>query len=127
MTSEITRDTLVPAKRTAITAAIHAVCWDRNLDSHSTVDTEAHCRIEQLLPEVIALAKAVGPYDLATFESALPRTICLQCGNQDALGRCPIRAEADCCLYRYLPLLYDAIHRAEGWVDDHTASSWGGE
>lgn len=98
--------------RDAITKQVHAICFDRNLDPASTVDTEAGCRIERFLPQLVDIAKRVGPADLGAFQSAFERTVCAQCGELDALGTCPIREQAACCLYRYLPLIYEAIHRA---------------
>lgn len=99
--------------REALTRHVHSICWNRNLDSQSMINTEADCRIERLLPNLVALAKLVGPGDYATFESALPSTICVTCGNQDMSGDCRVREEAECCLYRYLPLVYDAIHSVD--------------
>ena len=106
-------ETYLQPYQEAITSHVHAVCIDRNLDPHSRVKTEAACRIERFLPELVGLARAVGPEDLARFEGAFEHTICLQCGNQNALGVCREREAAACCLYRYLPLIYDAIHRVE--------------
>lgn len=103
-------DSLAPY-REAIATSVHAVCWDRNLDPHSPIDTEASCRIERLLPEVVRLVRAVGPTDFATFEEAFMKTICVQCGHRDATGTCRVQERAECCLYRYLPLVYDAILR----------------
>ena len=96
--------------RDAVVARIHAVCLDRNLDPQSQVNTELGCRIERFLPRLIDIAKHVSPKDPVTFEETCLRTVCVECGNQDARGRCPIRSQAECCLYRYLPLVYDAIH-----------------
>lgn len=98
------------ATRAAIASRIHAICWDRHLDHDSSIDTATGCRMEPLLVEVVRLAEAVGPNDFAAFESAIPRTICLQCGQQDALGRCRDRDRAECGFHRDLPLIYDAIH-----------------
>ena len=98
--------------RDAITKQVHTICFDRNLDPTSTVNTEVGCRIERFLPQLVDVAKKVGPDDLGAFQSAFEETICAQCGNLDALGTCHIREQAACCVYRYLPLVYEAIHRA---------------
>lgn len=98
------------AYRDAVAKYVHAVCFDRNLDPDSKVDTEATCRIERFLPQMVQLAKAAGPNNMPGFEAAVEQTICRQCGNLDALGVCRVREQAECCLYRYLPLVYEAIH-----------------
>ena len=99
--------------RDAIGKRVHAICWDRNLNPDSTVETEAACRIERFLPQLVQLAKAVGPNDLGAFEAVFEETICSQCGHRDALGTCSIQEDAECCLYRYLPLVYEAIHSVQ--------------
>ncbi|OGX31135.1 MAG: hypothetical protein A3E56_00065 [Omnitrophica WOR_2 bacterium RIFCSPHIGHO2_12_FULL_64_13] len=96
--------------REAIAARVQAICIDRNLDPASAVETEAGFRIERFLPQLVELAKAVGPGNLEAYNAMFESTVCLQCGNRDALGVCRMQEQAACCLYRYLPLLYDAIH-----------------
>ncbi len=98
--------------RDAIAERVHAVCLDRNLDPQSTTNTEAACRIEQFLPQLVELAKTAGPDDPGAFQAAFENTICAQCGNLDDWGMCRAREQAACCLYRYLPLIYEAIHSA---------------
>ena len=96
--------------RDAITQQVHTVCFDRNLDPTSKVNTEAGCRIERFLPQLVELAKAVGSKDPARFEAVFEERICPQCGNRDERGICRVQKQAECCLYRYLPLVYEAIH-----------------
>ena len=97
------------AYREAIARRVHGICFDRNLDPTSKVNTEANCRIERFLPQLVELAKATGPKNGAGFETAVEHTICIQCGNQNALGECHVKEQADCCLYRYLPIVYETI------------------
>ena len=99
--------------RDAITKHVHTVCFDRNLDSTSKVNTEADCRIERFLPQLVELTKMVGSNDPARFEAVFEERICPQCGNRDGLGICRVQEQAECCLYRYLPLIYDAIHSVQ--------------
>ena len=77
-------------------------------------DPEAVIRaVEHYLPELVAVAHAVGPNDLVRFEETFEHTICLQCGWQTPLGACLERELDTCSLHHYLPLIYDAIHRAD--------------
>jgi hypothetical protein len=78
--------------------------WDRDAACETTA---------RYLPELVTLAKAVGPQNLPAFEEACEHTICLQCGRQNALGLCRYRDMDVCSLYHYLPHIYDAIHRAD--------------
>lgn len=99
--------------RAAIDQRIHAICLDRNLDPTAQASTEAGCRIERFLPELIRLASDMHSNNLIDYEDAVTERICPQCGNLDATGCCPIRARAECCLYRYLPLVLDAIESVQ--------------
>ena len=99
----------VQSYRDAIARRIHTVCIDRNLDPRPTSNTEAHCQIERYLPQLVALVQASGPESVEGFAAGVGRTICHACGNQDDAGVCRRRNEVECCLYRYLLLIYDAI------------------
>ncbi len=102
---------VLQAYRDAIATRVHAVCIDRNLDPDSLIPTEAQCLVDHLLPQLIELAHAVGPGELSKFEAVVEQTICGSCGNVDVFGTCRVREQAGCCLYRYLPLVYDALSR----------------
>jgi len=108
--------------RDAIAARVHAICLDRNLNPASSLNTESTCRIDQYLSQLIEVANAIGQGDPAAFNAAVEKTICLQCGQLDALGTCRVREQAECCLYRYLPLIYDAIHQVPLCHPDHIIS-----
>lgn len=99
------------ACREAIARRVHAVCLDRNLDPEATVDPEANCRIERFLAVLVEIARTVEPNDVAAYEAAVEQRVCVRCGGLDARGVCQARQEAACCLSRYLPLVYDAVHR----------------
>ena len=99
--------------RDAITKHVHSICLDRNLNPNTAVNTEAACRIERFLPQLVDMAKTIGPGDLGAFQGAFEEAICPQCGNLEALGTCRVREQAACCLYRYLPLIYEAIHSTQ--------------
>ena len=101
------------AYRQAIDRFVRSICMDRNLDPDSTVTTESNCRIDQFLPELVELAKVAGAGRPDTFNALFEETICKRCGQLDALGTCPVREQAACCLYRYLPIIYDAISHVE--------------
>ena len=104
-------DEWVPLVGEEIAKTVHAVCLDRNLDPRSTSDTEAHCRVDRFLPQCILIARMAGCDEPEKFEDVCQRTICLECGERNAAGRCRVRDAAACCLYRYLPLIHEAINR----------------
>ena len=95
--------------REALAKRVHTVCWDRNLNPDSPIDTEAACRIERFLSHLVKAAKTVGPNNFAGFEAAVVDAVCPSCGGRDAQGVCRTQDAAECCLYRYLPLAYEAI------------------
>ncbi len=99
--------------RDAVARCVHAICVDRNLDPTSTANTEVGCRIERFLPHLIKAVKVVGPNNFAGFEAAVIQAVCPLCGGRDAHGVCQTQEAAECCLYRYLPLAYEAILSVE--------------
>ena len=99
--------------RGAIAKQVHAICWDRNLNPNSPIDTEAACRIERFLSQLVEAAKAAGPNNYSRFEGAVIEAVCPSCGGRDAQGVCRTQDAAECCLYRYLPLAYEAICAVE--------------
>ena len=104
-------DPLAPYRQ-AIVKRVEALCLDRDLDPASAVLTEITGRLYPLLPELVALANRAGPEHFTAFEAAVKDAICAHCSSQDANGVCPRRENGECCLSRYLPLLYSALTSA---------------
>ncbi|MBI4597874.1 MAG: hypothetical protein HY737_05680 [Candidatus Omnitrophica bacterium] len=100
--------------RDALARKVHAVCLDRNLDPTSVIDTEAGCRIDRFLPELVQMVRQIRSDNLADYEAVMRERVCHQCGNLTAEDRCPVREQAECCLYRYLPLVIEAIFEVQG-------------
>src|SRR3989338_11383396 len=96
-------DPLLPY-RDAIAKQVHAICWDRNLNPDSPINTEAACRIERFLPELVEAAKMAGADNYPAFGGGGVDRVCRLCGGLNPQGECPTREAAACCLYRYLPL-----------------------
>lgn len=101
------------AYQDAIAQQVHAICWDRNLNPQSAVNPEAACRIERFLPQLIGAARTAGAENYPAFEGNVLDAVCRVCGGLDAQGTCRTRAAGECCLYRYLPLVYDALQRVQ--------------
>lgn len=87
----------------AVHDAVDHPCVDRGASSH---DALAACRIDRFLPELIRMARAIGPDRYDTFRLAYRLRICRMCERQ---GQCSMFERQGCCLDRYLPIMYDAI------------------
>lgn len=88
---------------------IQAVCID-NFSAGQCSCPEVHfCTINRYLPQIIELTKEVHGKVILPYFQALEKKICPLCEWQDEKGNCPFRESAECCLYRYLPLVVDAI------------------
>ncbi len=108
-------DAALEPYRLAIQRRARSLCWDHPFGQVTPDQESGTCRISRFLPDLVSLAKAVGPDDVSGFEWNVERAICAgRCGNIDGTGCCPLRAKAGCCLYRNLPLVYDALEHALG-------------
>lgn len=68
--------------RDAIAKRVHTVCWDRNLNPDSSIDTEVACRIERFLPQPVELAKAIVP----SAATSMPRADVPSAGRPNAVS-----------------------------------------
>lgn len=103
----------MPAYREAVDRRIHAICLDRNLDPCARAHPATSCRVARFLPQLIEIVSEIHSTHLSDYEEAITQRICVLCGNQDDAGRCPVRDRAECCLYRYLPLVLDTIEEVQ--------------
>ena len=99
--------------RDAVAKRVHTICLDRHLDPRSQTDPEAGRRLDRLFPQLIALTSDIRSNNLGDDEDAIAARICPWCGSRDAPVSCPARERAERCLFRYLPLILDAIESVE--------------
>jgi len=102
-----------PSARVAASLArrVQAVCWDHARPGPFDPDTD--CQIARRAPVLAGLAARAGSETFGGFAGSVEQVICASCEHMGADGRCLRRERGDCCLNRYLPLVYQALEQAE--------------
>jgi hypothetical protein len=108
-----TTDPLEQAYRDAIRERVCSVCIDQKDDGACGLATRL-CAIERHLPRLAAVLSRIDSPRMDEYDAAVRAEICPGCPQQDADGRCAVRAASDCALLTYLPLVLDAIESVNG-------------
>jgi hypothetical protein len=97
-----------PAYREAIRERVCNVCLDQK-DDGSCGLTRRVCAIERHLPRLAETLSAIQSTRMDEYEAAVRAQVCGSCPEQDPGGRCALRADVECALFAYLPLVLEAI------------------
>jgi hypothetical protein len=96
------------AFREAIREHVCGVCLDQRDDGSCGLNRRV-CAIDRHLPRLAEVLSNIKSDRMDEYEAAVRAEICSTCPEQDAGGHCALRAEADCALFAYLPLVLEAI------------------
>lgn len=67
------------------------------------------CGLKVHLPQMVETVLSVKSDNLEVYIEALRRNVCANCKNQSPDGKCMFRAQVDCGLDRYFPIVVEAI------------------
>ncbi len=76
-------------------------------------NAEDECIIKRFLPNIVDVVCSVKSDTIDRYIVEIHRQVCPQCEYFKPDGTCDLRARADCCLGRYLPLIIEAIEKVE--------------
>jgi hypothetical protein len=96
------------AFREAIREHVCGVCLDQRDDGTCGL-THRVCAIDRHLERLAEVLSRIQSDRMDEYEAAVRAQICASCSEQDAAGHCALRAEAECALFAYLPLVLEAI------------------
>ncbi|HEY7409564.1 MAG TPA: hypothetical protein VII13_02420 [Vicinamibacteria bacterium] len=108
MTSPAPSDARYRAYWEAIQRHVCSVCLDQASDGTCGL-TRRTCAIQRHLPRLAEVLSRVESPRMDEYEAAIRAEICSTCPEEDASGRCALRASTDCALYTYLPLVLEAV------------------
>jgi hypothetical protein len=98
----------------AIQRRVCAVCLDAADDGTCGLGLTRVCALQDRLPLIVRTIMQVTSDRMDEYVSAIEKAVCAGCREQDARGHCGLRANAECGLYTYLPLVVDAIEEVRG-------------
>ncbi len=104
------------AYRDAIRRRVCAPCLDGHGDGSCGLSGRA-CALDLHLPRIIEAILAVRSTRMDEFVAAIEAQICTTCEAHGPGPECPLRAEGDCALATYLPLVVDAVEEVNGTLD----------
>ncbi len=71
------------------------------------------CIIKRFLPNIVDVVCSVRSDTIDRYIEEIRRRVCTECEYRKPDGTCDLRARAECCLDRYLPLIIEAIEEME--------------
>lgn len=84
-------------------------CIDGDGNGNCRIDPAITCPIQRYLPLIVTAVGRVKSESMDEYVAELRGIVCAQCSYQSAAGRCGMRAQVDCALDRYFPLVVEAI------------------
>ena len=99
-----------------------AVCLDADGDGGCGLPRGRTCALPAQLPLIVDAILCVDSPRMDDYVAAIEAAVCARCPQQDERGHCTLRAEGDCGLYTYLPLVVDAIEEVRGIAPSRAAS-----
>lgn len=86
-------------------------CIDSDGKGRCRITTSGNCGLKHFFPEIVNTILSVQSENLGPYVRALRENVCSMCENQSADGSCVVRADVDCGLDRYFPMIVENIER----------------
>ncbi|MFQ5799735.1 MAG: hypothetical protein ACE5H0_13725 [Bacteroidota bacterium] len=91
----------------------HACVDEKDGAGNVRFSAEDQCLIKRFLPKIVDAVCSVKSDRIDPYIEEIRRQVCTECEYLKSDGTCDLRARAECCLDRYLPLIIEAIEQAE--------------
>lgn len=98
---------------TAVQQKVCKACCDGDGAGGCMLSRGQACALENSFEEIVNAVRSVKSYDVQPYTDAIRLGVCAFCKHQSVDGTCLIRAEVDCGLDRYLPLVIEAIEQVD--------------
>lgn len=84
-------------------------CLDGDSLGHCRLSASEECAVKAFLPQIIATVNGVKSDSIDDYIAALRRDVCSTCDDAGPGLRCQKRADLECALDRYFPLIVEVI------------------
>ena len=93
----------------AVRLRVCTKCIDGDGYGNCRLTGEESCGLKAHFPRIVETIHSVKSDNMEPYIEALRRNVCAYCKNQSPDGKCMFRANVDCGLDRYFPLIVEAI------------------
>lgn len=93
----------------AVSAKVCVKCIDSDGQGNCRLTGIDECGLKFHFPRIIETVLSVKSDRMEPYIEALRRNVCAYCAHQSPDGKCMFRANVDCGLDRYFPLVVEAI------------------
>ena len=84
-------------------------CIDSDGHGNCRLDPAVECALQMHLPLIIQVVNKITSSSMDDYVRELRAIVCNRCKYETVNGTCGLRAEVDCALDRYFPLVVQAI------------------
>ena len=111
----------------AVQNNVCARCIDGDGRGSCCIASTAHCGLRYFFPEIVNTVLSVQSESLGPYVKALRQNVCSMCEHQSADGSCNVRADIDCGLDRYFPMIVESIEGFRPGLTAHGADYAGAQ
>ena len=98
----------------AVQQRICTKCIDGDAHGNCRLTGEESCGLKAHFPRIVETIHSVKSDKMEPYIDALRQNVCANCKHQPPNGKCMVRANVDCGLDRYFPLVVEAIEAVQG-------------
>lgn len=97
----------------AVSARVCVKCIDGDADGNCRLSGVDQCGLKLHFPRIVETVLSVKSDRMEPYIEALRKNVCAYCVHQSPDEKCTFRANVDCGLDRYFPLIVEAIEETE--------------
>ena len=95
----------------SLKARICPICVRRTRDGGCSLPADRPCSLFSNLPEIVKIVSETRSRRIDPYVDVLRDRVCGACHFQDDHGSCPCRADLDCALDTYYPMIVEEIEK----------------
>lgn len=97
----------------ALRNRICTTCADGDGHAGCGISDDRECSLKKHLPLILKAVNSVYSKSIGPYEEQLRSKVCGVCSSQSADGNCTLRANTECALDRYFPVIVQVIEETQ--------------
>jgi hypothetical protein len=107
----------------AVQGRVCRKCVDGDGHGNCRISDQEECGLKLHFPRIVETVLSMRSSTLEPYVNALRQNVCTHCQHQLPDGTCKVRADIDCGLDRYFPMVIEAIEGARSQTENAIESS----